>query len=198
MRRSSTNSISDADQADAERGGQHARAGTSGSCWPDVEQARDQLTAKIGAQHVERAVREIDDARDAEHDRQSGGDDEQRRGARQPVQRLHEEEGQHPGKRRLAAAAAASRGIRVRQASRRRAARGAAQVAGLGLPSDPGCTTPCARPSPRLRGTGIWRRPRISSSSWCRSCLAWWSRRPRRPASTGDRCARIVTGRRWC
>ena len=49
---------------------------------------------EVGAQHVERAVREIDDARDAEHDRQSGGDDEQRGRAGQPVQRLHEEEGE--------------------------------------------------------------------------------------------------------
>ena len=54
----------------------------------------DQRPGDIGAQHVERAMREVHDPRDAEDDRQPGRDEEQRGRARQPVQRLDEEEGE--------------------------------------------------------------------------------------------------------
>ena len=82
-----------ADQPDADGGRQHGGEEHRKAAG-DVEQARDERDAEVGAQHVERAMCEIDDARDAEHDRQPRRNDEQRRGAGEPVQRLHEEEGQ--------------------------------------------------------------------------------------------------------
>src|SRR5207237_8995121 len=45
----------------------------------------------IGAQHVQRAVGNIDDARDAENQRQAGGNKEQARRGREAVDRLKEE-----------------------------------------------------------------------------------------------------------
>src|SRR5207247_10312106 len=48
----------------------------------------------IGAQHVERAVREVDDARDAEDERQPRRDEEQRRRAGKTVDELDEEGGE--------------------------------------------------------------------------------------------------------
>ena len=64
----------------------------------EIEQAGNDGDAEIGPQHVEGAVGEIDDPRDAEDDRQAGGNDEQRGGAGQPVERLHEKKGKigHP------------------------------------------------------------------------------------------------------
>ena len=51
----------------------------------------DQAVGDVDAQHVERAVREIHDPRHAEDQRQAGRHQEQRRGARQPVQELDED-----------------------------------------------------------------------------------------------------------
>ena len=45
----------------------------------------------VRAQHVERAVREIDDARDAENQRQTGGNQKQRRRRREAVEKLDRE-----------------------------------------------------------------------------------------------------------
>ena len=52
----------------------------------------DRGIGDIGAQHVEGAMREIHDARDAEDDRQAGGDEEQRAGAGEPGEELGEVE----------------------------------------------------------------------------------------------------------
>ena len=47
---------------------------------------------EVGAQHVERAVRQVDEVHDAEHQRQSGSEQEQQEPELQPVQELLEEE----------------------------------------------------------------------------------------------------------
>src|SRR5258708_9059818 len=49
----------------------------------------------IGAEHVERAMREIDDARDAENDRQPRGDQKQRRRAGKSGQELNDVKGHY-------------------------------------------------------------------------------------------------------
>jgi hypothetical protein len=51
-----------------------------------------QREADIGAEHIEGAMREIDDARDAEDNRQARGDQEQRTCARQSGEQLIEVE----------------------------------------------------------------------------------------------------------
>ena len=45
----------------------------------------------VDAEHVERPVREVDDARDAEDERQAGRDEEERRRAGEAVQELNDE-----------------------------------------------------------------------------------------------------------
>ena len=55
-------------------------------------------------------------------------------------------------------------------------------------------TTACARPSPRPRGTGIWRRPRTSSSSWCRPCPCMVVSPTQAPSVDWWSSPRIVTG----
>ncbi len=55
---------------------------------------RDQRIRDVAAQHEQRAMREIDDARHAENQRQSGGDQEQGRGAGKSVQQLDEQSGE--------------------------------------------------------------------------------------------------------
>ena len=76
-----------ADQADRERR-QHDRA-------PEAEgraaQRLDQAVGAVEAQHVERAVREVDDPRHAEDQRQAGRHQEQRRRGGQPVQELDDD-----------------------------------------------------------------------------------------------------------
>jgi hypothetical protein len=49
---------------------------------------------EIGAQHVEGAVREVDHAQDAEHERQPGRDQEQHEPVLHGVQELHGEGGE--------------------------------------------------------------------------------------------------------
>ena len=56
-----------------------------------VNRSPDGLVSDIDAEHVERAMREIDDARDAEDQRQPGRHHEQRGRAGQPVERLDRE-----------------------------------------------------------------------------------------------------------
>ena len=89
MRRSSRTSISHADDADQQRRQHHAAPEAERARRPE---ARHQRPGDVGAQHVERAVREVHDPRDAEDDRQPRGDEEQRGRARQPVQGLDEDE----------------------------------------------------------------------------------------------------------
>ena len=58
---------------------------------PEAERAVEpgrQCDGDIGAKHVKRAVREIDDARDAEDERKAGRDEEQTGRRRQAVERL--------------------------------------------------------------------------------------------------------------
>ena len=80
----------DADQPDRERRQDH-RA-------PEAErraaQRLDQAVGAVEPQHVERAVREIDDPRHAEDQRQAGRHQEQRRGSGQPVQELDDDGGE--------------------------------------------------------------------------------------------------------
>ena len=75
-----------ADEADRKRG-QHDAA-------PETDRTADmgrQRIRDVEPQHIEGPVREIDDAGDAENQRQSGGEQEQTGGGRQPVKRLEEE-----------------------------------------------------------------------------------------------------------
>ena len=52
----------------------------------------DRRIADIGAQHEERAMREVDDAHDAEDQRESDAEEEQQRCLRQRVEALRDEE----------------------------------------------------------------------------------------------------------
>ena len=67
---------------------------------PEADRAAQPIRereADVGAQHVERAMREIDDAGDAENDREAGGDQKQRAGAREAGDELDEVEAQLEG-----------------------------------------------------------------------------------------------------
>ena len=78
-----------ADRSDAERG-EHDRG-------PEAKGAAEpvgQRVADIGAEHVEGAMGEIDDAGYAENDREAGSDEKQRAGAREPGDELDEVEAQ--------------------------------------------------------------------------------------------------------
>ena len=78
-----------ADRGDDERG-ERDRAPEA----DDAAQPVGQRVPDIGAQHVEGAMREIDDAGDAENDREAGGDEKQRAGAREPRNELDKIEAQ--------------------------------------------------------------------------------------------------------
>ena len=71
-----------ASRRDERRGRRDAR--------PEADRWRERHGG-IHAQHVKRAVREVDDARDAEDQRQPGGDQEQRRSVGQAVQELQQD-----------------------------------------------------------------------------------------------------------
>ena len=61
---------------------------------PEAERAADlggEGVGDVGPQHIEGPVRDIDDAGDAEDQRQAGGDKEQAGGGREPVERLEQE-----------------------------------------------------------------------------------------------------------
>ena len=78
-----------AEERHAERRGEHRRPepapGTGCSHCTD-------LPGEIGADHVERAVREIEHAHDAEHQRQARGDQEQEHRRGEPAHELAEQE----------------------------------------------------------------------------------------------------------
>ena len=74
-------------QRERRRRGEHAA--------PEAEhpaQARGAGIGDVGAQHVQRAVRHVDDARDAENQRQPRRQEKQRRGVRQAVQGLERQD----------------------------------------------------------------------------------------------------------
>ena len=75
-----------ADQPDDERG--------DGQRDPEAARPAHQRVADERAQHVERAMREIDDAHDAEDEGQADAEEEQQRGLRQRIDALVEEEGE--------------------------------------------------------------------------------------------------------
>ncbi len=50
------------------------------------------LSESIGAEHVERAVRQVDDPHDAEHQRESAGGEEDQQAVLQAVEQLDEDE----------------------------------------------------------------------------------------------------------
>src|SRR5579875_2838425 len=56
--------------------------------------ARHEAVGDIGAQHIERAMGEIDDARDAENDGEPAGDEKERRRRGEAGQELDEDEAQ--------------------------------------------------------------------------------------------------------
>jgi hypothetical protein len=65
---------------------------------PEPEPARDARRdgrRDVGAQHVKRAMGDVDDAGDAEDERQSGGDQKQTGGGRQPVESLEQQRLRH-------------------------------------------------------------------------------------------------------
>ena len=74
-------SISAPSERDGERRQQHRRPRSRAR----PRRSADQRVRDVRAQHVQRAVREVDDAGDAEDQRQTGGDEEQRRRAGKAV-----------------------------------------------------------------------------------------------------------------
>ena len=67
---------------------------------PEADRAAQPIRereADVGAQHEERAMREIDDAGDAKDDREAGSDQKQRAGAREAGDELDEVEAQLEG-----------------------------------------------------------------------------------------------------
>src|SRR2546422_10136893 len=58
-----------------------------------AHEERGDGVAQVGAQHVERAVREIQDAEHAEDEREARGDEEKKHRLGEPVQALHHDEG---------------------------------------------------------------------------------------------------------
>src|SRR5262249_45091662 len=87
--------------ADERDGKRRKHDGAPEACEATAERT-DQGPGDVGAQHVERAVREIDDARDSKNQRQPRGDKEERRRAGEAVQELREERGErHAGGRRV-------------------------------------------------------------------------------------------------
>ena len=61
---------------------------------PEAERTADpggEAVGDVGPQHIEGPVRDIDDAGDAEDQRQAGGDKEQPGGGGEPVERLEQE-----------------------------------------------------------------------------------------------------------
>ena len=62
--------------------------------FPESRRAAERIQGRVRdvrAEHVQRAVREIDDPRDAEDERQTGRDDEQRGGSGEPRDELCED-----------------------------------------------------------------------------------------------------------
>ncbi len=83
------------DGADQRRGpGRQQDAGPEAD---DPRQRRHQRVGHVGAEHVQRAVREVHHARHAEDDRQARRDEEQRGRVREPRQELSEVEAHHLG-----------------------------------------------------------------------------------------------------
>ena len=83
-----------ADERHGKRGQQHARPERQRAA---AEDAGDEVAERVGAiraEHVQRAVREVHDARHAEDEREPGRDQEQRGGAGQAVQELQQEGGE--------------------------------------------------------------------------------------------------------
>ena len=78
-----------ADHGDAERGEHDRGPEANGAAEPVGQRVTD-----IGAEHVEGAMGEIDDAGYAENDREAGSDEKQRAGAREPGDELDEVEAQ--------------------------------------------------------------------------------------------------------
>ena len=58
----------------------------------EITGERDERRREIGADHVERAVRQIDEIHDPEHQRQSGREQEQQQPELQPVQELFDKQ----------------------------------------------------------------------------------------------------------
>ena len=58
----------------------------------EVAGPEEEGRGEIGAHHVERAVRQVDEVHDAEHQRQSGGEQEQQQAELQSVQDLFDDE----------------------------------------------------------------------------------------------------------
>ncbi len=139
----------------------------------------DQRVGDVDAQHVERAMREVDDAGDAEDQRQARRHQEQRRRAGQPVEQLDDESGEGHAAQRLAviagevhAAAAVEPAVPARGAGRRTSGRRAEGAAGAGV-SPPGAAS-----SPRHRSAGTWRRRGSRSRPSCPCpCRSWSGRR---------------------
>ena len=79
-----------ADDGDDECGEHHAEPERDGAAADGGREEVAEPVRAVRAQHVQRAMREVDDARDAEDQREAGGDQEQRRRRRQAVQQLEE------------------------------------------------------------------------------------------------------------
>ena len=81
----------------------------------EIAGQRGEGRGEIGAEHVERAVRQIDEIHDAEHERQAGGKQEQQQAELQAVQALFDKQ-QH-GLRCARAPAAMSHALKKRDGS---------------------------------------------------------------------------------
>ncbi len=176
-----------AEHRDGERGDEHAA--------PEAERAAskhlDQRPREVRAQHVERAVREVDDAGDAEDQRQAGGDEEQRRRAGEAGQELREQGGGgHASANRAAACNAPLAAILARGGADRRNDGARRSGASRHVPVRSG------RRSLSRRGASASRRRRRAGSP-CRRHSASRPSRPchpsrpsarrRRPSSIGGR-----------
>jgi hypothetical protein len=80
-----------ADQGNAKRGHDDAEPERRCTATEHIGEEIPRRIGAIGAQHVKRAVREIDNPRHAEDQRQARGDEEQRRRRRKAVQQLQGE-----------------------------------------------------------------------------------------------------------
>ena len=77
-----------AQQCDCERRGEHGEPEAAGSGSQDV----NELPCEVGADHIEGAMRKIENAQDAENQRQTGGDKKQEHRRGKTAEKLAEQE----------------------------------------------------------------------------------------------------------
>ena len=112
------------------------------------------LPGEIGAEHVERAVREIEDAHDAENKREARGDQEQEHCGGQAAHELTEQERRRHRRPSPSRPSRRARARACRHGASFARARGVAHLRFARDPSAQGEGIQRRTPSPRLRGEG--------------------------------------------